>query len=77
MVQDVVYQLSSELVSCLWRVVGTTRWEGQEQLLHLHQINRKSLRLIEKIGEGKFGMVRSRGTGIVALTELSHRPEFG
>jgi hypothetical protein len=54
--QDVsLYHLSSERVSCLWR--GGTRWEEPHMDGDLQQINRKSLRLIEKLGEGKFGMV--------------------
>jgi hypothetical protein len=50
-----LYHLSSERVSCLWR--GGTRWEEPHMDGDLQQINRKSLRLIEKLGEGKFGMV--------------------
>jgi hypothetical protein len=38
-------------------LVGGTRWEEPHMDGDLQQINRKSLRLIEKLGEGKFGMV--------------------
>ena len=54
-----MYNLSSERVSCLWRA-GGHRWEEQQQeqlQQQLEEINRKSLRLIEKLGEGQFGMV--------------------
>ena len=62
-----LYNLSSERVSCLWRT-GGHRWEEQQQeqlQQQLEEINRKSLRLIEKLGEGEFGMVCLHNTYIM------------